>query len=216
MLKYEAVIFDLDGTLLNTLDDLRDSVNYALDRCGYAQRGLDEIRDFVGNGTKQLLLLSLPPKTPDTEFERCFGIFKEHYAQNSRNKTAPYPGITELLRQVKEAGIKTAVVSNKPDFQTNLLCEEYFGGLYGIAVGARDGVRLKPAPDSVLDSLERLGVPADRAIYVGDSDVDAKTAHNSNLPFAGVTWGFRSREVLEANNADYIAENPRELAEIIV
>lgn len=215
-MKYNAVIFDLDGTLLNTLADLRDSVNYALAQCGFAPRSLEEIRCFVGNGTKRLVKLSVPEGTAESEFESCYELFKAHYAHNYRNKTAPYDGVCDLLSEIGKMGVKIAVVSNKPDAQTKLLCEENFAPFVEAAFGARDGIALKPSSDIVRLALEHLGVSENEAIFVGDSEVDAATAHNSRLPFVGVTWGFRPREVLRDNNAEFIIEKPRELLEIIV
>lgn len=210
----DTIVFDLDGTLLNTLDDLMDSVNYMLRGEGYPVRSYDEIRAFVGNGVGLLVERSLPEGHKD-EAERCLKIFSAHYDLNKENKTRPYDGIIELLTAVKAAGYKTAIVSNKYDAAVKELADKVFSGLIDTAVGEREGVAKKPAPDGVFAALESLGSARERAVYVGDSDVDVETAKNAGLPVVGVTWGFRDRALLERMKADYIIDRPSELPEIL-
>lgn len=214
-MKIKAIVFDLDGTLLNTLEDLCDSVNYALDACSMPERTLDQVRTFVGNGVRRLVERSVPATATAEQTDRCFEVFREHYKTNSRNKTAPYDGVLEMLDEVKKAGIKAAVVTNKSHAEAAALCGEIFGDRLSFTVGAREGIALKPAPDAVLFALNELGVDGSEAVYVGDSEVDALTAHNSGLAFIGVSWGFRARKVLEENNANRIIDFPRQLIEII-
>lgn len=214
-MKIKAVIFDLDGTLLNTLEDLCDSVNYALAACSMPQRTLEQVRSFVGNGVRRLVERSVPATASARQTQSCFEVFREHYKTNSRNKTAPYAGVLEMLDEVKGAGIKAAVVTNKSHAEAAALCSEIFGDRLCFTVGAREGFALKPEPDAVLYAMSELGVDGSEAIYVGDSEVDALTAHNSGLAFVGVSWGFRERKILEQNNAEYIIDFPYQLIEII-
>lgn len=215
-MKYDAVVFDLDGTLIDTLEDLKDSVNFALDKFGFPSRNLDEIRSFVGNGVKRLVYLSVPEGTDETTSEKCLDIFKEHYKGNSRNKTAPYAGIPEMLEKVKSAGFKTAVVTNKIQDAAIEIIRSFFGDKIDIIIGQIDGVAQKPEPDGVWLALEKLGVSRDKAVYIGDSEVDCMTAHNAGLPCIGVTWGFRSRAVLEENKAEFIVESPEKIMDCLV
>lgn len=210
---YKAVLFDLDGTLLNTLEDLNGSVNYVLQNNGKAAQPLMTTRSFVGNGVRKLVERSFPDET-QAEIDRLESEFKAHYGENMRNKTAPYPGITELLNALNAKGIKTGVVSNKFDGAVKSLCEEYFGSLAGVAVGERADVRKKPAPDSVLEAIKELGVSKNETIYVGDSDVDVLTAQNAGIKSIGVTWGFRDRELLEETGADFIADTAEDVLKI--
>lgn len=214
-MKYDAIVFDLDGTLIDTLDDLMDSVNYALDKFGFPSRNLDEIRSFVGNGVKRLVYLSVPDGTDEATSEKCLEIFKEHYKGNSKNKTAPYAGIQEMLSSVKEAGYKTAVVTNKIQDAAIEIITDFFGDKIDVIIGQIDGVAQKPEPDGVWLALEKLGASRDKAVYIGDSEVDCMTAHNAGLPCIGVTWGFRSREVLEENNAEFIVDSPEKIADCL-
>ena len=196
-MKYNYIIFDLDGTLLNTLDDLRDSTNFALRRFGFPERTTDEVRRFVGNGVARLIHLAVPEGTDEKTEADCLAVFKAHYKDNMTNKTAPYPGIIELLKKLRALGVKIAVVSNKFEPAVVELCEDYFGGLVDAAVGQTEDRQKKPAPDGVLYAMKLLGADPARTVYSGDSDVDVLTARNSNLPCIGVSWGFRERRVLE-------------------
>lgn len=211
MRLYDTVIFDLDGTLLNTLEDLMNSVNTALLSNGFPPRSLDEIRRFVGNGIARLIHLSVPHGTPDEREVKCLVDFKAHYTLNMMCKTAPYPGSLDMLRSLKQDGYRLAVVSNKFDQSVKSLCEYYFGDLLSEAIGESEGFQKKPAPDLVEHCLSLLGVSSARAVYVGDSDVDIQTAYNAGLPCISVSWGFRDRSFLESSGAECIADTPEEL-----
>ncbi len=215
-MKYDAVIFDLDGTLTDTLEDLKNSVNYALSQFGFPERNTEEIRSFVGNGVKRLIYLSVPENTPDEISERCLSVFREHYNNHSCEKTKPYDGITDMLKKLKDNNVKTAVVTNKMHSAAADIVEYFFGGLIDITVGQIDGVAQKPQPDGIYKALGFLGISKEKAVYVGDSEVDCITAKNAGIPCIGVTWGFRSKEILLENGADFIAETSEELKKIIV
>lgn len=206
-------IFDLDGTLLNTLDDLCDSVNFALRQFGMPERSLSEIRNFVGNGVRILVKSSAPEGTSENDVDRILSVFREHYKDHSRDKTKPYDGIVELLQYLSEKGIPTAVVSNKVDSAVQALVPEYFGSLISVAIGELEGVKRKPEPDTVLLAMERLG--CSRPVYVGDSEVDVKTAKNAAVDGIFVTWGFRSEEELLAAGASVTVHTADELREVL-
>lgn len=214
-MHYDAVIFDLDGTLLNTLDDLADSANHALEHCGFPRRTVDEVRSFVGNGVALLIHRAVPKGTTPEEEAACLEEFRQYYLTHMRCKTAPYPGVLELLDDLKAAGCAVAVVSNKFDAAVKGLCTDYFGDRVPVAIGESEGVRKKPAPDTVFWALEELGVPADRAVYVGDSDVDIETARNAGMSCISVSWGFRDTAFLLANGARTITANPEALARVL-
>lgn len=209
----KAVIFDLDGTLLNTLDDLADSTNYALSKFGYPTRTIDEVRQFVGNGVAKLIERAIPEGKNNPNFEKCLAIFKENYAQNMYNKTAPYNGIIEMLSNLKSKGIKIAVVSNKFDLAVKELCKKYFEGFIDFAAGENEaqGIKKKPAPDTVISVLNEFNFAPEDAVYVGDSDVDIMTAKNSKMPCISVTWGFRDEKFLLKNGATILINAPSEI-----
>lgn len=209
----KAVIFDLDGTLLNTLDDLADSTNYALSRFGYPTRTIEEVRQFVGNGVAKLIERAIPEGKNNPNFEKCLAIFKENYAQNMYNKTAPYNGIIEMLSNLKSKGIKIAVVSNKFDLAVKELCKKYFEGFIDFAAGENEaqGIKKKPAPDTVISVLNEFNFASEDAVYVGDSDVDIMTAKNSKMPCISVTWGFRDEKFLLENGATILINAPSEI-----
>lgn len=209
----KAVIFDLDGTLLNTLDDLADSTNYALSKFGYPTRTIDEVRQFVGNGVAKLIERAIPEGKNNPNFEKCLAIFKENYAQNMYNKTAPYNGIIEMLSNLKSRGIKIAVVSNKFDLAVKELCKKYFEGFIDFAAGENEaqGIKKKPAPDTVISVLNKFNFAPEDAVYVGDSDVDIMTAKNSKMPCISVTWGFRDEKFLLENGATILINAPSEI-----
>lgn len=215
MMKYRAVVFDLDGTLVNSVDDLTENVNLALKQVGYPERTVEEIKRFVGNGVEMLMIRALPKGTAKEEIDKCFLIFKGYYLSNMHNRTKPYEGIIELLTELKARGIKTAVVSNKLDQATKEMCNDYFGDLIGVAIGDNDQRQRKPAADNVLEALIQIGASQEDAIYVGDTKVDVETAKNSKLPVVGVTWGYRGREELLKAEADYIIDMPMELLRFI-
>ncbi len=210
-----AIIFDLDGTLLDTLDDLRDALNHALAAHGHPARTLDETRRFVGNGIRNLVARGVPAGTPEAEADAVFATFQPYYQAHCLDKTKPYEGILELLTRLKQDGHPIAVVSNKADSAVQTLCDRFFPGLVDFAVGERQNVRRKPAPDSVLAALDALDVPQTQAVYVGDSEVDIQTAHNAGLPCISVTWGFRTEETLLAAGAATFAHSPQELWELL-
>lgn len=210
----KLVIFDMDGTILNTLDDLKDTLNYALEQYHFPARTLEETRAFVGNGIHKLIERAVPEGTDAQTVENVFGTFLEYYQIHCMDRTRPYPGIVSLLQSLKEAGLRTAVVSNKADAAVQELCERFFPGLFDFAVGEHEGVQKKPAPDMVQLALRALGTQEPDAVYVGDSDVDIATAKNSGLDSIIVTWGFRDREFLESQGADVFADTPEEVREL--
>lgn len=209
----KAVIFDLDGTLLNTLDDLADSTNYALSKFGYPTRTIEEVRQFVGNGVAKLIERAIPDGENNPNFEKCLSIFKENYAKNMYNKTAPYNGIIEMLSNLKSKGIKIAVVSNKFDLAVKELCKKYFEGFIDFAAGENEaqGIKKKPAPDTVISVLSEFNFAPEDAVYIGDSDVDIMTAKNSKMPCISVTWGFRDEKFLLENGATILINAPSEI-----
>ena len=214
--KIKAVIFDLDGTLLDTLRDLAASVNYALRQFGMPEHTIDEVRLFVGNGVRKLMERAVPDGSRNPRFEDVFATFRQHYMQHSLDTTRPYPGIPELLRQLKDRGYLLAVVSNKMMAATQELVAHFFPEI-SVAIGENEaaGIRKKPSPDTVCEALRRLGVTSAEAVYVGDSDVDVATARNSGLPCVSVLWGFRDRSFLEAHGATTFISHPSELTDSI-
>ena len=214
-MKYMIAIFDLDGTILNTLEDLADSTNYALKTCGYPERTMDEVRQFVVNGIRKLMERAVPEGTPVEEIDRVHETFTAHYKVHCADKTRPYDGIMELLQNLKKDGCKLAVVSNKADYGVQELCKQYFDGIFDFAVGEREGIRKKPAPDSVNEVLKTLGCSRDRAVYIGDSDVDIQTAANAQMDHIIVEWGFRDVPFLIAKGAKVLVEKPEEILEIV-
>lgn len=211
----DTVIFDLDGTLLNTLDDLTDSVNFALTQMGKPLRTSEEVRMMVGNSANHLIKKAMPENSSEDELKRCLEIYEKHYRTNMNNKTAPYAGIREMLEAVKEQGCKTAVVSNKSDGFTKALVAEFFGEFITLAQGRSEQFARKPAPDSVWHTMNLLGSQKETTAYVGDSEVDVITARNAGIPCIGCLWGFRDRETLEAEGAAAIIAHPSELADAV-
>ena len=205
----KTLVFDLDGTLLNTLGDLRDSTNYALKKFGYPDRTTEEIRNFVGNGLKMLIVRALPKDSPDVE--AVLAEMKRHYVQNCANLTRPYDGIPEMLAKLRGAGFRLAIVSNKAAPMVSLLREYYFSDLIPVAVGESEAIARKPAPDMVFEALRQLGSAQEDAVYIGDSDVDILTAKNSGIPCRSVCWGFRSEEELRKAGAKTVYRTPEEL-----
>ena len=210
-----TVVFDLDGTLLDTLGDLADGVNFALTQYGYPERTVGEVRQFVGNGVRNLIELSIPGGLKNPDFESCLHVFKEHYSHNMQNKTRPYDGVLILLETLRKEGFKIAIVSNKFDKAVKELSKEYFGDHIDVSIGESARIHKKPAPDCVYEALHELNTDAQTAIYVGDSEVDVRTAHNAGLPCVGVTWGFRDKDILVKEGAEYIISHPLELLDIL-
>ena len=211
----EAVIFDLDGTLLDTLEDLKDSVNAALTEYGLPERSLEEVRFFVGNGIRRLIARSVPEGEEHPEFEKIFAFFKEHYRQNCVNKTVPYEGIMELIGELSGRGVKMAIVSNKFDVGVKALNEKFFKEYIEVAIGEIPGGKRKPDPESVNMALQLLGVDKEHALYVGDSDVDIATAKNAEMRCVSVSWGFRDETFLLNHGAGVVIGRPLELLEYI-
>lgn len=210
-----TVIFDMDGTLLDTLEDLRDSVNFALEKYKYPKRTIEEIRNFVGNGVKVLVDKALPGGTENEDFDDVFKTFKLHYAENCNNKTKPYDGMIPVIKRLKDEGYKMAVVSNKSDREVRNLTKIYFDGLIDVAIGQSDKIRKKPYPDEVEKALKLLNSVADESVYVGDSEVDVMTAKNSNLDLIAVLWGFRSRDFLIDEGATVLIEKPEQIIQVL-
>ena len=214
-MKYETLIFDLDGTLLNTLEDLTDSVNYALLKCDFPKRSIDEIRRFIGNGVRKLMERAVPDGITNDEYETAYKFFEGHYAKNSRNKTGPYDGVVELMREAKKRGYKMAIVSNKIDFAVQDLRKEFFSDVVDVAVGDSEDTENKPAPDMVYKAIRELGADKETCVYIGDTDVDLETAKNSGMDCISVSWGFRLRSELEGYGAKMIADTPAEILDFI-
>ena len=211
MPAYQTVIFDLDGTLLDVLEDLTDSTNHVLALHGLPLRSAEEVRSFMGNGVRHLIHQAVPAGTsPETE-ALCLEEFLAYYTQNMENKTTPYPGILALLDTLEAHGVQRAVVSNKIDGAVKALCQSYFGSRIPVAIGESENVARKPAPDTALRALKDLGADAAGAVYVGDSEVDIATARNAGLPCISVSWGTRDRDLLLAHGPDRIVDSPEEL-----
>ena len=215
-MQYKAAVFDLDGTVLYTLEDLAISLNHTLEKRGFPKRTIDEVRLFVGNGIRKLISRAVPKGTDEAEIDELFADFKEYYAAHSADNTYPYDGVIETLDYLRGAGFKTAVVSNKADFAVKSLCEKYFGKRFDIAVGEREGVRRKPEPDALFEVMNYLGVSAEETVYIGDSDVDIKTAKNAGVDIISVDWGFRDRAFLVKNGAKKIVSDTDELVRAIL
>ena len=210
---YNTYIFDLDGTLLDTLTDLAASCNYALRTHGMPEHSIDDVRRFVGNGVRKLIERAIPEGEANPDFEATFATFREHYMHHSLDTTKPYPAIMETLAELKARGCRLAVVSNKMMAATVELCKHFFPDTIEVAIGENEaeGICKKPAPDTVYAALRKLGVSKDDAVYVGDSDVDIQTAANSGLPCISVLWGFRDRDFLIQHGAKTFISAPSEL-----
>ena len=209
MKKSIAILFDLDGTLLDTLEDLCDAVNETMRKFSSPERTLDEVRGFVGHGAADLIAKSIVEGRENPDYDRALSFFKTYYAANADVKTHPYVGVTELLTRLKESEIPCAVVTNKPDEASRLLCQRHFGELLADSIGDREGLLRKPAPDKVFDMMKKLG--CNKAIFVGDSEADVLTAKNANIPCICMTWGFRSREDMEAVGGSIFCDTAQEL-----
>ncbi len=211
----KAIIFDLDGTLLDTLHDLTDSVNHVLTNHNMKNRTIDEIRSFIGNGVPTLIARSVPENTDKSITEECVREMAEYYKDHADIKTKPYDGIKELIDSLNEACIKTAVVTNKVEIAAEILCETKFGNIFDCVIGDNGKDRLKPFPDNVFRALNKLGCEKNEVLYVGDSDVDMITAENAELTSIGVTWGFRDEDTLKKAGADFIVNKPCEILNIL-
>lgn len=215
---YKLAIFDLDGTLLNTLDDLAAACNYALRECGgFPEHAVEKYRYFVGDGPINLLTRALPEHARNADnISKMRALFSEYYAEHSADLTGPYDGITDMLRALKDAGVQVAVLSNKPHENVGILCDVYFKDLISMPVGFRDGVEPKPNPELGLTIMEQLGLSAKETVYVGDSGVDMRTGKNLGAYTIGVSWGYRTKDELESDGADVIIDEVDELVKIIV
>lgn len=215
MSKINTVVFDMDGTVLNTIDDLATSVNYAMEKFGFPQRTVEDYRRAVGNGIRRAIELTVPEGTSQEVIDEMVPVFKEHYDEHCLDKTRPYDGIIELMIELKKRGYKMAIVSNKIDSAVKELNQRFFSEAIEVAIGEKPGVSRKPAPDMVWEALKELGSTEDEAVYIGDSEVDFATANNSNLPCISVLWGFRDKDLLEEIGAQVFAEKPSDVLEIL-
>ena len=208
------VIFDLDGTLLDTLDDLAASTNYALHACGFPARRVEEVRLMVGNGVGKLIERAVPQGAGEEAVTRCLAVFRRHYTDHCLDRTDTYPGIMPMLGALRQRGIGLAIVSNKLQPAVEELKRRFFASCINVAIGETVQVRRKPAPDMLLQAMSRLNATAADTVYVGDSDVDIQTAKAAGLPCISVTWGFRDRQFLEANGATTLADTPQQIVEL--
>ncbi|MBQ6065208.1 MAG: HAD-IA family hydrolase [Clostridia bacterium] len=212
----KLAVFDLDGTILDTAEDLNASLNYVLRKYGLPERSVADTKRFLGNGIRRLIELGAGEGVPAATLDAMFADFKTHYAVHCLDQTRPYEGIPALLVALRAAGVKTAVVSNKADFAVRELVDRFFPGLFDYAVGEREGVRRKPCPDSVNEALKQLGAAREDALYIGDSEVDIATAENAGLPCVCVAWGFRTPEQLRQSGAQRIVYTIDELKAILI
>ena len=215
-MRYQTAVFDLDGTLLDTLEDLYLATNAALESHSLPRRSRDEVRMFVGNGVEMLIRRAVPSGTDEETTLAVLADFKTTYAAICEDHTRPYDGILDMLRALREKGIRVAVVSNKFDAAVKQLCQKYFGDLVEVAIGERAGVRKKPAPDTVYEALKELGMSATGAVYIGDSDVDIQTAKNCGMPCISVTWGLRDKDFLLQSGAEILVDAPERLPGVII
>ena len=215
MKNIDTIIFDLDGTLLNSLEDLHACFNQAIAQFGYPIRSIDEIRSFVGNGIRKAIERALPCDVSTDELDKITDYFRTYYKDHMLELTKPYDGIIELLTNLKSKGYKTAIVSNKYDDAVKELSKNYFGNLIDIAVGEGYGIRRKPEVDGVSKAIEMLGSKIETCIFVGDSDVDIMTANNANIPCISVLWGYKDKNFLKSKGAKYIAETTKDIEKIL-
>lgn len=210
-MNYKVAIFDLDGTILNTIDDLADTMNYCLRCYNMPERSIDEIKSFVGNGIHKLVERAVPEETESVTVEKMFVSFHEYYKNHCAIKTKPYEGMEKVIAQLREQGVKTAVVSNKADYAVKSLCEKYFNGLFDYCVGDKQGQRRKPYPDTVNAVMEYFGAEPAKVVYIGDSEVDYQTAQNAKVDVIMVGWGFRDEEFLHSIGVRKVIHYPEEI-----
>lgn len=215
-MKYDVVIFDLDGTILNTLDDLADSLNHVLEANNFPTHTKDEVRMFVGNGIRKLIERALPQDADEATRENIYNQFSEYYSQHSQDLTKPYDGIPELFKELKNLGIKVAVNTNKNEDIAKIVCDKYFPGMIDFIAGGRTDTPIKPAPDGVNKILKTLNVPKEEALFVGDSDVDIQTGANCGIDEIGVAWGFRGEEFLRQHGAKTVFSDVEQLKKYIL
>lgn len=211
----KAVVFDLDGTLLNTLNDLAASTNYALRQCDMPEHSIDDVRRFVGNGVRMLMKRAVPGGEDNPRFEEAYSVFRHHYMEHCFDTTSPFAGIIEMLAQLRGRGVQLAIVSNKMQAATEELRQHFFSAYIDVAIGESPEVRRKPAPDTVLEALRLIGISPQEAIYVGDSDVDIATARACNMPCVSVLWGFRDRDFLINSGATHFISSPSQLLSFV-
>lgn len=205
-MRYKTLIFDLDGTLLDTLQDLASATNYTLGKHGFPLRSVDEVRMFVGNGIRKLIERAVPQGTSDEVQEQVFADFNVYYKEHCADTTCAYPGVLELLKEARRLGCQTAIVSNKADYGVQELAKQYFPGLLDAACGEQTGIARKPAPDMLVAVMAKLGADKQSTVYIGDSDTDLLTAANTGVPCIAACWGFRGREFLLEHGATILAE----------
>lgn len=210
-MKYKLAIFDMDGTILNTLEDLRDSLNVSLAVCNFPPRTLEEVRTFVGNGIHRTIEQAVPNEATSQQIETVFDYFENYYPSHCKIKTAPYDGVIETIQKIKASGGKTAVVSNKADIAVHKLCDIFFPNLFDYEIGQKPENKRKPSPDSVNEVLEKLSISSTDSVYIGDSEVDLATAKNSNMDCIAVSWGFRDKAFLASHGATCIVDKPMEI-----
>lgn len=211
MKEYSTYIFDLDGTLLNTINDLAASTNYALRSVGLPEHTVEDVRRFVGNGVRKLMERAIENGDKNPLFEKAYSIFRQHYLEHGLDTTEPYAGIVDMLEELNRRGKNIAVVSNKFYAATQELVRHFFGEYVKVAIGERENIRKKPAPDTVVEALKLLGVDKENAVYIGDSEVDIQTARNVGIPCISVLWGFRDRSFLVENGAQTFIDAPSRL-----
>lgn len=214
--RYRAAVFDMDGTVLDTLRDITDAVNAAMRFARTPERTEAEVRQFVGNGARKLMERSLPPGTPPQRVEEVLNFYRPYYETHALVRTAPYPGVPEALQALRRAGVRLAVASNKPDGAVKRLAGHCFPGVFDAALGDRPGLRVKPSPDLLQAAMGLLHAEPESTVYVGDSDVDVATAENAGVACLSVAWGFRDEEFLRANGARTVVQTPAQLLECIL
>lgn len=211
----KGVIFDMDGTILNTIEDIKISVNHAMRHFNLKEKTLQEVKDGVGSGAINLIEDIVPKGTSKEDIYKIYRVYQDHYDKHSNDHTGPYPGILDLLKHLKDAGYKLAVVSNKLEYLVQELNHQTFKDYFDVSIGETKDIPIKPAPDMLYKALNLLNLSKDEVLFIGDSDVDMMTATNANIKSVGVTWGYRSKEVLLKHKASYIINQADELIKII-
>lgn len=211
----KTIIFDLDGTLLYSLEDLKDSVNFVMKKHGFREYTIDEVREAIGNGVRLLMERILPKDIDKNLFEECLSEFKQNYSKNMYNKTKPYDGVLDMLKTLRKDGYKIAVLSNKFDSAVKELSSKYFGELVDLAVGQKEGVKEKPSPLGIQEIAKELDTDVETCIMVGDSEVDIQTANNAGIDCISVTWGYKNIDFLYDNGATKLVYAPKDILELL-
>ena len=214
-MKYELIIFDMDGTILDSLKDLQAAVNFSMKKHGFPEKTYEEMKWLLGRGMPYLIHHALPEGTDEETYQKAFDDFLSYYAEHDEDTTAPYEGIPEVVKALKDAGFRIAVNSNKNDREAGVLAEHYFPGLFDFVLGSRPEIEKKPSPEGVNLIEKEFGVDKSKTIYIGDSDIDLQTALNSEVQFIGCHWGFRGKDFLLKNGAKHVAEKPADLVKIV-